>query len=188
MIFERDQEPKESMGLGISGEVEKWFDENNSAHANHRAKVNGNRVTVHITGSLVLKQFDIDMIDAVKDTFKVEIGEVSGTFIILNLLGSQQIYKKIKSFYTRVLEDCLEKTIEEQSAYLFGDNKRKLKAGVIEESVEYIRSLPDRITNELLIDLATQIESGILEYAYSAKDNYSVKMEQYARSLKSMLN
>jgi hypothetical protein len=92
--------------MGFSGKVKDWFDKNNTASATHHAITNGKIINIEVNGDLVLERFNSEEI--VKN-FQVKISEVSGTMVIINLLGNQQIYEKIKSFYIRVLDSCFGK-------------------------------------------------------------------------------
>lgn len=200
MNFTRGLNPKDAMNLGIVGKVKEWFDKHNTAKSNHTVIKNGNIITVHVKGSLVLERFNPDEIEGVKGNFRVEIGEVSGTYIILNLLALQQIYEKIKSFYIRVLDNCLGKSTDEQYEYLIGEISetieagqvkvlRGLKDGEIANSEELIKGLPEVPTNQQLLDVANEIISGKLEYAFHVKDEFSVKMNLYATEiLKRLMN
>jgi hypothetical protein len=194
MSFKKGKDPKDALSIGIRDEVEKWFDKENKANANHIVSQKGNIFTIQVHGSLVLERFNSTEILGKDSSLRVEIGEVSGTYIILNLLSMQQIYEKIKSFYIRVLDDCLGKSPDEQYKYLFGKEPevieagrvkiiKKLKEGKIENSKNLIRGLPDVPSKQELINIANEIISGKLEYAYNIKDEFSVEMSQYANEI-----
>jgi hypothetical protein len=191
--FVRGKNPLDDMGF--SGKVKDWFDKNNTASATHHAITNGKIINIEVNGNLVLERFDSEEII---ENFQVNIGNVSGTMIIINLLSNQQIYEQIKSFYNRVLDNCLGKSAEEQYDYLFGKDSevfeagrvkivRRLKERTIENSKELIMGFPDVPSDQELLNIINEILSvdgtGKLEYASDAMDDNSVTMNQYANEI-----
>lgn len=188
--FERGQEPLEAMHIGIKSLVEDWLDKNNTAKASHKAKIEGNVVIVDVKGDVVLVDFEIVNADGIRVLFGVKFGNVTGSITILNELTPKEIYSRIKNYYKKVLDKCVGKTPEEQEDFLFGEEgiKRyppnfKFKQGIIENSEQYVRNLPDNPTQEQIKDLVKQVLSGSLEYGFHAIDKYSVEMHQYAKVL-----
>ncbi len=189
--FRRGQEPKDAMGLGASGLVKKWMDDNNTARAIHFTKHNGNVIVIDVEGSVVLEDFDIENVDGIKGKHKVEFGEVTGSLTILSHLTPEEIYKRIRDFYKMVLDNCIGKTFEEQQEFLASiDEDAKyphlpypLKPGAIEKMEDYVRNLPESPTNEQIKELVKQVKQGCLEFLSHIKNERSVKTKQYADNL-----
>lgn len=139
-------------------------------------------VIFEITGKAVFEDFDRVEGDPEISRNMLEPGS---PYTIISDLSTDEIYLRIKIFYTQVLDRCLGKSAEEQEVILFGKNNHfSMTPGLIEASEEYIRRMTLYPTDSTLQDLAEKILSGILEYAFHAKDEYGVKMNQYARALK----
>jgi hypothetical protein len=140
-------------------------------------------IIIEITGKAVFESSFTELRDK-KIDFNCKPGSC---YTVLSELTASDLYLRIKNFYCDILDNCLGKTTSEQQDYVFRFNKPNSMipwpSGHIEKSEEYIRSLPESSVDANLKDLAMQIISGILEYAYHAKDESGVKMHQYAKAL-----
>lgn len=142
-------------------------------------------VVVEVTGKAVFEDFNTNNCEPPMDR---NIFEPGSAVTILSELSTGEIYLRIRYFYLSVLDKCLEKITQTQEVILFGVNKRfPMALGLIEDSEATIRSMTLYPTDTDLRALADNILSGILEYAFDAKDEYGVKMSQYAKALKKRL-
>jgi hypothetical protein len=181
MGFERGGDPYDKLKIGKKAKIEKWFIEHDSANSSIDVTTDSG-ITINVDGNMVLDNFDI------KKQYKdIQLRKINGHITILDDLTTEELYKRIRTFYLKVLDNFLGKKTEDQEKILFPNKKDSfviMRPDLIEKSEEYIRNLSDNPKKEELNDLAEKIMSGILEYGFRAKDKYGVKMNQYAKSLK----
>lgn len=172
-----------SIGAGAIAVYKELVYSQHKGDAEFDFKTNTDPVSITITGKAVFEEFKTR-----EDLKKIEfICNPGSCYTILSDLTTSEIYLRIRNFYFDILDDCFGKTTSEQQDYVFRFNKPismiTWSSVHIEKSEEYIRSLPESSVDANLKDLAMQIISGILEYAYHAKDESGVKMHQYAKAL-----
>lgn len=176
-----------TIGVGAIAIYREQINSQNSGDAVFEYNIISDPVIVEITGKAVFEEFETKEVPK-KIEFKCN---PDSCYTILSDLINPEIYFRIKNFYNDILDNCLGKATSEQHDYVFRFNEpnsmRPLASGLIEESEKYIRNLPESSNRANLEDLIGQIISGLLEYAFHAKDEYGVKMHQYAIALKKKL-
>lgn len=173
----------DTLGIGAIHLYRELVEGQNKGYAKFGFDTNSDPVKVTITGKAVFEDFEIREVPK-----KIEfVCNPGSCCTMLSKLTVSEIYLRIKSFYSDILDNCLGKTISEQQDYLFRFNEPNsmlpMASGFIEDSEEYIRNLPESSIDANHEDIVKQIIYGILEYAYHAKDESGVKMHQYANAL-----
>ncbi len=192
MAFTRNNDPIESMGIGIDHKINNLLVLHlRSTHFKSdipsftkRLKKDKNKGIVEMIiteGNLILEDFSIE--DEVRKelsyTLKVDkIGK--GNYVILNQLSLDVLYSRLKKQFFRILGVYHGKISARMIDLVFDEPTRKH----IKASEKYIKSLPKIPSLTQMKDLSEQVISGFLEYASLSPDDFGVKMYLYAHQLK----
>lgn len=185
--FVKNHDPKLEMSIGPVSNLEDWLNQqkpSTSAYTIRKDDVR-NAFIIDVDGDVVLEDFEVTNLPELKG-IGIEFGVVAGTITKLYELSLEELYNRIKDFYNTILNNCLGKTIQQQKDYfdsILRPSERPCRINVdvmIANSQNYIRNLPTNPTLQQIKDLAQQVLSGELEYAYYCQ-HCSVEMNQYAK-------
>ena len=94
-------------------------------------------------------------------------------------LQYDEVYNRIKEYYSDFINKWNKMTNTEKEGYIFG-NGRKAYVEYVNKSETYLTNLPTIPSLEDSIDLAKNVIYKNLEYCYHDKDKYGIKMGAYA--------
>ena len=182
---------RSEMRIGVFHFMYKWIEKKNIGNASFFFRLKDSVYFIDITkGKAVFEDIEITEEDELSE-FREILRFGTGNYTILSELSTDDIYERTKNFYKEILTHCIDKSVNEQHEYLFRFNEpnlnRLIPTGVIGNSEKYLKNLPNNPIKEDFENLINQIISGDLEYAFHAKDEYGVKMHQYAIALKKKL-
>lgn len=191
--FSRGLNVTDATSIGIIKKVDEWLIDNGTTGTGFTSALNKESkvIIIEVDGGVVLKNYEILNVDGINGLYDVEIVPDTFSIEILDKIDKDILYERIRYYYNQVLDNCLDKSLEEQYKYLFPESRITifpppvyLKKGEIERSEQYVRNLSSYPSTEQMIELADKIISGNLEYGYYAEDKYGVIMKQYAKALK----
>jgi hypothetical protein len=191
--FSKGIKVTDAVSIGIIKKVDEWLIDNGTTGTGFTSALNKENkvIIIEVDGVVVLKNYEILNVDGIKGLYDVKIVPDTWSIEILDKIDKDILYERIRYYYNQVLDNCLDKSLEEQYKYLFPESRITifpppvyLKKGEIERSEQYIRNLPDNPSIEQMDEFAEKIISGNLEYGYYAEDKYGIIMKQYAEELK----
>ena len=102
-------------------------------------------------------------------------------------LNHEEVYKRIKEYYSDFIKKWAKMTNSEKSEHIFG-NGRNSSVEYVNNSISYLTNLPS--TPSLLdsIDLAKNVIFKSLEYSYHDEDTCGIKMGSYAHYIINFFN
>ncbi|MBE0673403.1 MAG: hypothetical protein IH591_01955 [Bacteroidales bacterium] len=173
--FSRKGDPLDDMQIGLCSSVNDVLGEGENCINCAFGKVEiigGTTLVIHVTeGSLAMRSLRREIL-ATKLGIKKVVLDVKPPAVctILDELDTEDIYKRIMGTYRKIIS-----------------NNGDFDAEKVEKNRKYIEGLSDDPTSVDLKGLADAISSGDLEYAFKAKDEFSVSMGTYARELSKRL-
>lgn len=102
-------------------------------------------------------------------------------------LKYDEVYKRIKQYYSNFILRWNNMTEREKSEHIFG-NGRTSSIDYVNNSANYLKKLPNTPSLEDAIDLAKNVIYKSLEYSYHDKDDFGIKMGAYAHYLINKFN
>lgn len=103
----------------------------------------------------------------------------TGDFEKVQNFTHEQVYERIKNYYSNIINKWNKITDSEKTKYVFG-NGHKCSMQYVNESSKIIHSLKYNPTISDSIELAINVIRNHLEYSYHDEDNYGIKMGEYA--------
>jgi hypothetical protein len=198
MNFERGKDPKETLG-GIKKITKEKLEEKKVVKSKFDPVFDvtlprdEKSINVRVSGKLVLRdRRELDRVEGIK----VELSTEAGSEItILEELSAAEICSHIKEFYEDTIQNCRNKTLEEQTDYLYrnlnsseyGVAPNPLKTGnEIQASAWIVRAIKSDPDRDQLSALCKNLKKE-LEYGLQAADDHGVQIRDYLEELEKRL-
>jgi hypothetical protein len=102
-------------------------------------------------------------------------------------LKHEEVYMRIRDYYSIFIKKWNQMTKSEKVEYIFG-NGRQSSVDYVDKSSSYLDTLKGKPSMDDSIDLAKNVIYKNLEYSYHDEDNYGIKMGAYAHYIINTFN
>lgn len=102
-------------------------------------------------------------------------------------LKHEEVYLRIKNYYSNFIKNWNKMLNSEKAEYIFG-NGRQSSVDYVDKSSLYLETLIGKPSLEDTIELAKNVICKNLEYSYHDEDDYGIKMGAYAHYIINTFN